>query len=206
MGIGIATEDARLYYLLVRELKSLGLPFESFRVEEKIPAGILVIITSERERSRLRAKQKVIAVKSLEDVSKAIAEARMVLLGKEGSFRELLVGIDPGKNIGVAIVADGEFLEGKVFRDVDSAVSYVKQAVERYPAAKSFIKIGVGSPEYEELAFKVSSEVKGVQKVVLVDESGSGRGLEKFKGLPRDVVSAISIAMREGRQRKRRVP
>ncbi len=185
----------------------MGLPFESFKVREQIPVGVLVVITSERERERLEVKQRVIAVGDLKEIPRAIAEARMALLGKEKGFTELVIGIDPGKNIGVAAVADGDFLEGKVFRDIDSAVNFVKQIVERYPAVKTIIKIGIGSPEYEELTLRISSEVKGVQRVLLVDESGSGRkGLEKFRRLPKDVISAISIAMREGLRRRGRVP
>src|SRR5438309_11306613 len=99
------TEDFRLYHDLVAELNARDIPFLSLSFSRKIPENVGVIVTSPAEADRVQRPHVVAAG----DLGTAIARALQVLQGKT-RWDEVLVGIDPGAEPGVAVVGDGHVL------------------------------------------------------------------------------------------------
>ena len=42
-----------------------------------------------------------------------ILEVKRILLGKEETCEKIVIGVDPGAAIGLAVIADGKIIEGK---------------------------------------------------------------------------------------------
>ena len=100
--LGILTSDFRIYYELIKELKKRGLEFKSLSFSEPIPMNIGVIITTEEEMDKIDFP-KLIATTN--DIDLTIDIAQRTLKGKE-AYHKMIIGIDPGKRPGIAIIGD----------------------------------------------------------------------------------------------------
>jgi hypothetical protein len=135
------------------------------------------------------------------DVAKSVVN----LLEGGGRFKEVVVGVDPGKEIGVAVVADGKILEARSCGGLEEVVSEVRQALS-IPSEKRLLKVGSGAGEcgrsvLDALARVFSSSVE----IKIVPEWGTtSKELPiTFYGYPRNALSAIRIALRQGRALRR---
>jgi predicted RNase H-like nuclease (RuvC/YqgF family) len=106
--LGLLTEDFRLYHDLVAALKARDLPFVSLSFSRRIPETVGAVLTSPVEARRIRNGH-VVAV---DDIDSSIAKALQILKGKV-SWSELLVGVDPGREPGVAIIGDGDVIDAR---------------------------------------------------------------------------------------------
>jgi len=96
--IGIFTEDFHFFYELVRRLKERGEPFVSIGLRGEVPPGVGVVITTAAERKRLYFSDVV----TEKDPERAIDVAKCMLVGGT-KYHTIIIGIDPGKNGGVAV-------------------------------------------------------------------------------------------------------
>src|SRR3990170_5153837 len=93
--LGILTEDFRLYHDLVAALKARDIPFVSLSFARRIPETIGAVLTSPAEAPNVRSGH-VVAV---DEIDRAIAKALQLLRGKS-EWRQLLIGVDPGREPG----------------------------------------------------------------------------------------------------------
>lgn len=114
-----------------------------------------------------------------------------------GKSSRLLIGIDPGKRIGLAFQFSDlpPFLE--VRHTLENAVLRIVEVLDFAACAESVVKIGAGDPRNSELILKVLRErFRGKVEIQLVDEASTSSGGKKFG---RDELSALRIMQREGR-------
>src|SRR5213594_3183111 len=137
--MGLMTEDFRLYHDLVAELKARDIPFVSLSFSRRIPENVGVIVTSPKEVERV-GKRNVVAV---EDIGTAIARALQILQGKT-RWEEVLVGIDPGAEPGVAVVGDGRVLSASQANSPEDVAKIVKDALGAFPSSRRHIRVGHG--------------------------------------------------------------
>src|SRR5881628_1240508 len=107
--LGILTEDFRLYHDLVAALKARDLPFTSLSFARRIPDAVGAVLTSPAEASRVRLRHVV----PVDDIDSSIAKALQLLRGKS-EWEELRIGVDPGRETGVAIIGDGEVIDTRI--------------------------------------------------------------------------------------------
>ena len=188
------TEDFSLYHDLVVRLKKRGLAFASLSPKDPIPREVGVVITSPKEAKGISFRPAVATSGDLED---AIDQALKALAGREGA--ELLaVGVDPGRRIGVAAVADGVVVASAGVTSVDDAVNRVRMFLQRHPATRQVVRIGDGAPTVRDVLIQ---RLQGLETPIeVVDE----RRTTEYVDLP-DVRAAISIAAARG-QRVDRAP
>jgi hypothetical protein len=209
-SIAVATVSGKAYYLIVNELQKKNMPFLSLTPFEPIPVEVKVVLTTEKEK-HLIEHEKVLVYNEDADVEAMISSAMQTVHGRE-SCQKLVIGIDPGKALGLAVLADGKVIETETcfsLREILEKVKNIIRSFERIPVASISVKVGDGVPLYkQELLQALDNDLP--QGIVLesVSEAGTSRYQSETKnrrGL-RDMVSAIRIAGRNGRTFQRRRP
>ena len=124
--LGLLTEDFRLYHDLVAALKRKDIPFVSLSFARRIPGTVGAVLTSPEEAPRIRFPR-VVAV---EEIESAVARGLQLLRGKS-TWTELLIGIDPGSEPGVAVVGDGEVVDARTASSPEAVAQAVQDEIGR---------------------------------------------------------------------------
>lgn len=203
--IAVVTVSGKAYYFIVNELKLKKLPFLSLKPTDTIPVDIKVVITTEKEQEQITHPNKII-FKQDSDPAQIIAEAERVVQGKT-SYEKIVVGIDPGKTFGIAVLGDGKIIETANGFNEEETFRTVMNAIKRNPANSLIIRIGDSAPTYAESLLRLfEQELPRNVDMEMVSEAGTtslSKELPNRKGA-KDVISAIKIAGRFGRPIKRR--
>ena len=190
--LGILTKDFRLYHDLVSHLKDRDLPFQSLSFTGKIPKTVDVILTSEEEFEQVQFARKV-AVTNVED---GVSKALRLLRGKR-RYESLVIGIDPGKVPGVAVVGDGEVIETRLAASPEAVLHVAQQVLEDIPAKQALIRIGHGDKTNRNRIINAVSRLR--LEIEIVDEKGTTRRTPQP-----DIDAAIDIAFASGKPAERR--
>lgn len=186
--LGILTEDFRLYHDLVAALKARDLPFVSLSFAGRVPESVGAVLTSPSEKDRVRFRH-IVAV---DDIDSSIAKASQILRGKR-SWTELRIGIDPGREPGVAIVGDGEVIDTRIAASPEAVAFHVRRAIEIFPADDARIRVGHGDPTNRNRILNALARDR--LPVEIVDEAGTTRRTPQP-----DVDAAIDIARTPGQR------
>src|SRR5213592_863851 len=164
--LGILTEDFRLYHDLVAALKARDLPFTSLSFARRVPDAVGAILTSPSEASRVHLRNVV----PVDDIDSSIAKALQLLRGKS-DWEELRIGVDPGREPGVAIIGDGEVIDTRIAASPEAVAFHVRQAIRTFPAKDVRVRIGHGDPTNRVRVLKALA--RDHLRVEVVDEAGT---------------------------------
>jgi len=197
--IALATVSGRAYYELVNELKRKGLPFWSLKPWDPVPLNAKVVITTREERPFV--KHPAVLIFDLgSDPAMVIDEAVRIVQGKR-SYEKVVVGVDPGKTYGVAILGDDNVLKTLSCSSLEEAVSAVVDGLDKVPATVSVVKVGNGAPTYaKELLYLLDETLPREATIEVVSEAGTSHFTSETahrRGL-KDAMSAVEIAGRKG--------
>lgn len=198
--IGLLTSDFSLYHDLVRYVREHGIAFQSLAFGESLDPSIGVLITSWRDAVGRRLPEGVpfVAVSDEEDLASAVTEAQRILEGVQG-YHVVVVGIDPGKRPGVAVLGDGRLLHTAQLFVVKDVAPLVKGLLSQFPWDRAVVRLGHGSPQdRDEILGGLKSLVEEGVRVEVVDETGTTPAPGTGRNLPADVVAAIEIARTPG--------
>lgn len=196
--VAVATVDGKAYFLIVSELKEHVIPFVSLVPGQQVPAEVKVVLTTETESFKVK-HEKILIVHSEAELEDLILEVKRILLGKE-TCEKIVIGVDPGAAIGLAVIADGKIIEEsncfssqelingilKIIRNVNFAVTGVS------------VKIGNGVPIYKELLEDLDAALPRQVVLEVVSETGTNKPLKRRSRRIRHISSAIRIAARSG--------
>jgi hypothetical protein len=197
--IAVATVLGKAYYFLVNELKVRGIPFLSLTPYEDVPLRIEVVITTENERTYIK-HSKVLIYKEKADPSGIVDEAIRLMTGKE-VFEALVVGVDPGKTFGIAVLNDGNILKTFACSSVEESVSKIIEIFNEQSAAVRFLKVGDEASSYTaELLPLLDTALPEDVIIEIVREAGTSRfiGQHTHKRRLKHAMAAIKIAERRG--------
>lgn len=203
--IAVATISGKAYYLLVNELKRKNAPFLSLTPNDNIPIDVKVVITTEKERSKI-THGNVLTYEQDRDAAEVVDEAIRVVRGKR-VYDRLVVGVDPGQNLGVAVLGDGKILETKSCSNLGETLNAIKDVFSRTPANRVIVRIGSGVPSFvEELSNRLNDVLPENVTIESVREEGTSQplGETSHRRGKRDVNSAIKIGQRKGKVLPRR--
>jgi len=111
---------------------------------------------------------------------------------------DLVIGVDPGSRIGLAVFYAGEELASQTFSSRVTLYKTISGLVRKIPNKSSTIKIGNGSPDLaNKLAFDIGRSLPDVAIEIVNEEGTSARNM-KDRRLPRDQSAAARIAFRKG--------
>jgi hypothetical protein len=197
--IALATVSGRAYYRLVKELKRKGLPFLSLKPWDPIPLDAKVIITTNEE-CHLVTHPNVLIFEDKSDPVMVIDEAIRVVQGKS-NYDKVVVGVDPGKTYGVAVLGDDNVLETINCSSLEETVNTIMNSLKKVPATVNIVKVGNGAPTYTKELLRLLDETTPRDTTIeVVSEAGTSHLMNETanrRGL-RDMMSAIEIARRRG--------
>ena len=200
--IAVATLSGREYYALVNELKKRRIPFISLKPGEPIPVYVKVVITTIAEKSKIRY-QHILVYDLSQDAGKIVDKALQIVSGKM-IYRLIVIGIDPGKTFGFAVLGDERVLKMSSYSTVRETVNIVSEVLKELPAMKKIVRVGDGADPYRRrLIQALSKKLPKDVPLETVSERETTRIAKAF--MPRrkallDAASAIGIASRTGRR------
>jgi hypothetical protein len=198
--ITIATVSGRAYYELVNELKSRNLSFWSVKPWDLIPLNTKVIITTKEER-HLVTHPDVLIFDYESNPAMIVNEAIRIAQGKR-SYDKVVVGVDPGKTYGVAVIGDDEFLKTFNCSSLDETVNAILNSLKELPAASTTVKVGNGAPAYAKGLLHILDDFLPSETFIeVVREAGTSRPLNKTGNRRelKNVMSAKEIAAKKGK-------
>lgn len=198
--IAVATVSGRAYYQLVTELNRKRLPFLSLKPWDPIPLHIKVVLTTEEESHQVSHPQ-ILIFEQKSNPETVVDEAILIVQGKQG-YEKVVVGVDPGKTYGIAILGDNKVLATLTSSNIEEASHLVVDSLKRFPAEVKVVRVGNGPPEYTQTLLNSLDKALPEETLVeIVSEAGTSRLTNKSvnRRMLRDAVSAIKIAGRNGR-------
>lgn len=200
--IAVATVSGKAYYLIVREMKNKKIPFLSLTPDQTIPAQIEVVITTQKEKHLIQHEKALPFEEGMEPEA-IVNKALRIVQGKE-DYEKIVIGVDPGKIFGLAVLADGEVVEtGNCFSIEDTLrkINNVLRTLRGKSSPLISVKIGNGVPEYKNdlmqaLDRTLPSNV--VLESVSEERTDSYSKETKHRRGLRDIASAVKIARRDG--------
>lgn len=197
--IAVATVSGKAYYKLVKELRGRDLPFLSLTPRDHVPPSVKVVITTGKER-HLITHPNVLVFNEEKDPTTVVTEALRLVEGKK-SYERIVIGVDPGKTFGLAVLGDGNVLETVTCSSLEETVNTLMKVLKKAPAAINVVKIGNGAPAYTRQLLNLLEEILPEETTMeVVSEAGTSR-FEKeatHRREGKDVMSAIKIAERRG--------
>lgn len=149
--VAVVTVQGKAYFLIVDELKQRNIPFYSLIPGEMIPIEVKVIITTEKEKPLIN-HDRILVYNDESEPKRMGNEVIKILRGKE-AYENLIIGIDPGQDFGVAVVADGLVIHAENCFSIKEVINEVKNVLRIVDVSSSLVtvKIGSGVPVYKEL-------------------------------------------------------
>jgi hypothetical protein len=191
--ICVVTSKARAYYALVSRLRRAELPFSSQSPGSDVEECDLVLTSAEE------AKQfgdKALAVENVDENPGIFKGQVMRRLKGEGDI--ILVGVDPGKRMGLAVFYGRTKLAFNTFDSAGEVCSMIGAFARGIPSSRMLVRVGNGNrPMATRLVDGLRREVPDAT-IEVVDESGTSAGSSKMKEVQRDQVAAAKIAFRKG--------
>ena len=198
--VAIATVKGKAYFLIINELRGQRISFLSLVPGEPVPSEVKVVITTEKEKGLVK-KEKILIFTSEGELDRLVDEVKRILQGKE-AYEKILIGIDPGEAIGLAVIADGKVIEeGNCFstREVINSTNKTIRNVN-FTVTSVSVKVGNGVPVYKRLVEALDDTLPPAVVLEVVSEAGTNRPLRKNERSRRirHISSAKSIAVRAG--------
>ncbi|MEM0365237.1 MAG: hypothetical protein QW450_01840 [Candidatus Nitrosocaldus sp.] len=139
------------------------------------------------------------------DGDKVVVKARLLRMLNYACYYDdvLIVGIDPGRRIGLTALYMRTELCSEVLSSIADVVDVVSAIVHGVSASRSVIRVGYGEPRIaREITSMLYNRLADRVEIELVDEHGTSSNGGSNKRGSRDKASAKAIAMRRGRQFK----
>ena len=166
--IGVLTRDVRLYYDLMKFLKSRKLEFRMLDFEKGIPRDIGAILTSPEEFDLIAFEPKF----SVKEIETDVRKARQAMNGLDDSHI-LIIGIDPGPMPGIAAMFNDNIIETRQAQNPAHAADIIFGILSDYSYAQAVLRIGNGSPEERD---KIIELIAGnFDEIQIVDEASTSR-------------------------------
>ena len=182
--IVVATADFEVYHDVVGELRDRGVTFTTVEPGDELPEGTAVVVTSAGE-----DVDGPHVVEAEPDAPRRAVEAALAYL--RGSDGRTVVGVDPGRKPGIAVLA-GDVVVAAFQVPAGDAAAVVRDEVD--DEADAVVRVGDGARREGAKVIGGLSDVR----VELVDETGTTPSLGTGARGMGDVLAAVNIARTEG--------
>lgn len=144
MLISIATMDFRLCHLLREKLSQKGFSIEQLQPGDPPSKDSILIVTTEEESNQKNLTYSNMVVLSKVETLNLDKAYSKIMLGIEGKkiWESLIIGVDPGLTIGVAVITDGCLQSTLETRDIKETVNFILLTLKNLPAKMAIIRIG----------------------------------------------------------------
>lgn len=199
ISVTIATSNFRFLYKLneilsdIKEIKT-----NHILPNETIPFNTDLVITTEIEKKKINY-EKIFVPKAFNHYY-LFSNIHLLSSGKN-YYEEIIIGIDPGKTTGFAVLAERKIILGNT--EVYTVVDAVKEVIAVFfniETAKLTIKIGEGGGTIKnELVERLDEIFHDKIQIKIVNEDFTSQKKMSYldKKLPKNIQSAILIALKE---------
>jgi len=198
--VAVATVQGKAYFLIVNVLHEQDIPLVSLVPGASVPSEVKVVITTEKEK-HLISHEKILVLPEDGELDTLVDEVKRILHGKE-AYEKIIVGVDPGGAIGLAVIADGKVIEEKNCFSIKELVECIVKMVRNvnFCLTNVSVKIGNGVPICQEIVENLDNALLPQVALEVVSEEGTNRPLKKAgrSRKIRHISSAIRIAARTG--------
>jgi len=185
--LAVATDNFEFYYEIVRELKQRDIAFVSLSPADPIPSNVDLVITTSKEAEGIDFPN-VVGIE--EDIRKGVRRALSILKGKQ-TYQKMLVGVDPGREPGIALVGDGKILETMHANSPEDVKEIIEGFIEDYSFQRMTVRIGHGDKTNRN---RTINSLKGLAiRIEIVNEEDT----TKLTDSP-DIEAAKKIALSAG--------
>jgi len=197
--IGVATAYGRPYFRFSSALRQLGLRFDSI-VPEDIPryAGNVVFTTSEESPQSCGAR---LIREEVFDQHPTVTRGLLVrTLDNRFGEPDLVLGVDPGKRLGLSVSYYGREIESSIFPSVERLVAHMIEVLGGLRAERKIVKVGNGRMRTaREIGTMLNLRYCSDFELHLVDERRTTMKTKNHnQGGRRDMLSARFISRRDG--------
>ena len=187
----------RFYYGVASYLKEEGLGFMSVRIGEPLPVRDTVVITTEKEAVLIEHPRIY-----YHDDPMIAARMAIQALKMEKKYDEVVIGIDPGKAIGMAVVGDGRVLGASVLSAPEDVPEELSFYLDSYTAERFIIRIGDGDRTVRDRIiteiWPLGLEMEMVKEQDVKKEERRAGEFAKRKRDASDIAAAIGISLKQG--------
>jgi hypothetical protein len=201
----VVTVEGKAYFLIVNKLREQSIPFLSLVPGKPLPAKVKVVITTPKEQNLVK-HEKTLILKAEGDLDCLTDEVKRILLGKE-VYEKIVVGIDPGKAVGLAVLADGKLIEEGNCYSTQEVIGKIIKTLKNVNFSQTdvSVKIGNGVPIYKKLLEALDIALPHQVALEVVNEARTNKPLKDGHSREiRHISSAIRIAGRTGHIANRR--
>lgn len=144
MLISLATMNFKLCYLLREELTKGGFSIEQILPGERPSKGSILVVTTEEEEKKKPTNYPKKVVLTRTDILRIKQAASKIVLAIEGKkiWESVIIGIDPGITIGVALITDGCLRSTLETREMQEVVNFVITTLQSTPSKMSIVRVG----------------------------------------------------------------
>jgi len=199
--VAVATVQGKPYFLLVNHLREHNIPFISLVPGEPVPPKVRLVITTELEMDLVK-HDKILVFHSENELDNIVNEVKKTLLGKE-KYEKIVIGLDPGKVTGLAVLADGKIIEQSNCYSSREVINTILKSISNinYSQTSVMVKVGNGVPIYMTLLDELDTSLPPEITLEVVGEAGTNKPYQERQRSRkiRHITSAIRIAGRSGR-------
>ena len=196
----MATTYGRPYFRFSRALNRLGLQFDSILPEEIPGYAGHVVFTTVRESPEKSGAHLV--CEEVFDLHPTLIRGMLVrtLCNRRLEAPHLVLGVDPGKRLGLSVSYCGTEIEISIHSTVGGLVDHMIEILGGLGAARKTVKIGNGEMRIaEEIGAALNLGCRSAFELHLVDERGTSPRIKNCnQGGRRDMLSARFISRRDG--------
>lgn len=187
------TSKASAYYEIVSRMRKAGLPFTS-AIPGADSTDCALVISSAEEAGQFGGR-----ALALEDLDGNSGVFKGQVLSKlNGGCDVILVGVDPGTRIGLAVFYGETSLEYGTFGSAAGLSRRIGAFVRGVPAKRFVVRVGNGRPSMAARLIQLLKLEVQDATIEMVDESGTSVRRLGMKGIKGDEGAAARIAFRKG--------
>ncbi len=191
----MVTDDFPVYHSIIEEARSRRLKLLVLTPSQPIPAYVSVIITTENEFFDIDFSRDRIVI--ADGRPQAVVDKALSLLFGE-DFEQLIIGIDPGKYPGIAVMGNNKTLSVHHV-SVGEVCPLIKRITRDYRDKRILVRIGHGA---RLIRSRLVNDILDMGlDVEMVDETGTTPRLGKgvHGQVVSDIIAAINIARIRGK-------
>ncbi|NHJ31848.1 MAG: hypothetical protein FK732_03200 [Asgard group archaeon] len=215
MLISLATMDFRLCHLLRERLTLEGFSIEQLQPGDLPSKGSILVVTTEEEIDQKKMSYNNMVILSKIETLNLDKAYSKIMLGIEGKmiWESLIIGVDPGITIGIAVITDGCLRSTLETRDIKEAINFITLTLKNLPSKMAIIRLGSTGGYRQVLILNELLNVKPkFVSLEVVDElrttpdscqeakEGLSEGVKVGMKIPggKDATAAMEIAFRLG--------
>ncbi len=200
--IAVQTDDIRFYHKLLNLFEGSRLKVNFFTINQAIPFQKYDLIITTSEQSN-RFDPQILKLQYDQINSDLVPKIVGIIVRKKTpKFKTLVIGVDPGKKIGLAAICDGMLLSAETSR-LDKLITKIQNYLMIFPSETIIIRVGDQPLSISQVVFnKLFAVFENMEKLkieIVKEAHTSSKSPIISTTLSSDETAAFTIARREGK-------